>query len=110
MKILVVEDDLDVQELLALALSNADYEVVRAADPPTAMQLFKTERPDLAILDVNFERGSGFELLGDIRRVSAIPVIMLTGRGAEEDVLRGFELGATDYVIKPFHYRELEAR
>jgi two-component system response regulator MtrA len=109
-KILVVDDDPVVQELLAVVLEKDGFEPLVAADPPTALGIFARELPSLALLDVNLGSWSGFDLLRDLRRRSSIPIIMLTVRAAEEDVLRGFNLGANDYVTKPFRYRELIAR
>lgn len=110
MKILVVEDDYDLIEMLRFALTRVGYEVAQTSNPAEALRLLREAEPDLAVLDVNLGPWSGFDLLQDLRRVSQIPVIMLTGRHAEEDKVRGLELGADDYVTKPFSYRELIAR
>jgi DNA-binding response OmpR family regulator len=107
---LVVEDDQDLIEMLRFALTRVGYEVAQTSNPTEAMRLLRETEPDLAVLDVNLGPWSGFDLLQDLRRVSQIPVIMLTGRHAEEDKVRGLELGADDYVTKPFSYRELIAR
>jgi two-component system response regulator VicR len=110
MKILVVDDDRDLVEMVNFALKRAGFDVLRASDPQTVMRTIADSDPDLAVLDVNLGAWNGFDILRDIRRVSQIPVIMLTGRDAEDDKVRGLELGADDYVTKPFSYRELIAR
>jgi two-component system response regulator VicR len=110
MNILVVEDDRDLVDLLNFALRRAGFGVQMAHDVPTALRLLEQSHHDLAILDVNLGGGSGLEVLKDLRRRSEIPVIMLTGRHAEDDKVLAFELGADDYVVKPFSHRELIAR
>ena len=110
MNILVVEDDRDLVDLLNFALRRAGFGVQMAHDVPTALRLLEQGDPDLAILDVNLGGGSGLEVLKDLRRRSEMPVIMLTGRHAEDDKVLAFELGADDYVVKPFSHRELIAR
>jgi two-component system response regulator VicR len=110
MNILVVEDDRDLVDLLNFALRRAGFGVQLAHDVPTALRLLEQSHPDLAILDVNLGGGSGFDVLKDLRLHSEIPAIMLTGRHAEDDKVLAFELGADDYVVKPFSHRELIAR
>ena len=110
MNILVVEDDRDLVDLLNFALRRAGFGVQMAHDVPTALRLLEQSSPDLAILDVNLGAGSGFDVLKDLRRRSEIPAIMLTGRHGEDDKVMAFELGADDYVTKPFSHRELIAR
>jgi DNA-binding response OmpR family regulator len=110
MKILVVDDDPDLLSLVGFALSQAGFVVVKAADVPTALRVFAAETPDLAILDINLPGGSGFDICEAIRRQSRIPVMMLTARGEEEDLVRALELGADDYLTKPFSPRTLLAR
>src|SRR5579862_6584403 len=109
-RILVVDDERELVELLAFALRRAGYTVLAAHDRPTAMKLLAGETPDLAVLDVNLGDADGFELLREIRQRSDMPVIMLSGRNSEDDKVRGFQLGADDYVTKPFGHRELLAR
>jgi DNA-binding response OmpR family regulator len=109
-KILVVDDERELVELLAFALRRAGYTVLAAHDGPTALKLLASESPELAVLDVNLGEHDGFELLREIRRRSDLPVIMLTGRNSENDKVLGFDLGADDYVTKPFGHRELLAR
>ena len=108
--LLLVDDDRDVVALLTFSLTRAGFSVVAAHDTPTALQLLEREHPDLAVLDVDLGRWSGLDLLLELRKVSDIPVIMLTGMGAEQDRLTGFERGADDYVVKPFSHHEVIAR
>ena len=111
MKILAVDDDLELLRLIAFALRQSGYLVVEAQDGPSALGAFETERPDLVILDVNMPRLNGFEVLKRIRAGgSPTPVMMLTVRSAEEDQVRGLDLGADDYLAKPFSPRTLLAR
>ena len=110
MKILAVDDDPDLLALVAFALSNAGYAVVKAGDVPAAIRTFDAERPDLVILDINLPTGSGFDVCREIRGRSAVPIMMLTVRGEEEDLVRAIDLGADDYLTKPFSPRELVAR
>jgi DNA-binding response OmpR family regulator len=110
MKILMVDDDPDLLVLVAFALSQAGYAVVKAVDVPSALRVFAAESPDLAILDINLPGGSGFDICEAIRRTSRIPVMMLTARGEEEDLVRALDMGADDYLTKPFSPRTLLAR
>jgi DNA-binding response OmpR family regulator len=110
MKILIVDDDADLLALVAFALTQAGYAVVKAPDVRTATQQFAAEAPDLAILDINLPDGSGFSICESIRAQSRIPVMMLTARGEEEDLVKALELGADDYLTKPFSPRTLLAR
>lgn len=110
MKIMVVDDDPDLLSLVSFALSQSGFVVIKAADVPTALRVFAAETPDLAILDINLPGGSGFDICEAIRRQSRIPVMMLTARGEEEDLVRALDLGADDYLTKPFSPRTLLAR
>lgn len=110
MKILVVDDDADLLSLVAFALSQAGYVVVKATDGPGALRAFDAEAPDLAILDINLPIGSGFDVCREIRRRSRVPVMMLTVRGEETDLVKALEIGADDYLTKPFSPRTLLAR
>jgi len=110
MKILVADDDADLLELIAFTLGNAGYLVVRAADGPTALKRFAEESADLALLDVNMPGMSGFDVCAAIRAQSRVPVMMLTVRGEEEDLVRALGMGADDYMTKPFSPRTLLAR
>jgi DNA-binding response OmpR family regulator len=110
MKILVVDDDPDLLALVAFALTNAGYAVVKATDAAPAIAAFDRELPDLVLLDINLPGGSGFDVCRNIRDRSPVPVMMLTARGEEEDLVRALELGADDYLTKPFSPRTLLAR
>ncbi|MDP8923135.1 MAG: response regulator transcription factor, partial [Chloroflexota bacterium] len=108
--ILVVEDDRELVDLLNYVLRRAGFSVLPAHDVLTALRLLEQANADLALLDVNLGAGSGLDVLKELRRRSQIPAIMLTGRGAEDDKVQALELGADDYVLKPFSHRELVAR
>lgn len=110
MKILVVDDDADLLSLIAFALNQEGYAVVKAMDAPAALREFEAEAPDLAILDINLPTGSGFDVCREIRRRSRVPVMMLTVRGEEADLVKALEIGADDYLTKPFSPRTLLAR
>jgi DNA-binding response OmpR family regulator len=110
MKLLLVDDDPDLLTVTSFALQQAGYLVVKADSAPAALRVFESERPDLAILDINLPGGSGFDLCAAFRRTSRLPIMMLTVRGEEEDLVRALELGADDYLTKPFSPRTLLAR
>ena len=110
MKILIVDDDPDLLALVGFALAQSGFVVVKATNVPTALNVFAAEAPDLAILDINLPGGSGFDVCAEIRMQSRIPVMMLTARGEEEDLVRALDLGADDYLTKPFSPRTLLAR
>ncbi len=110
MKLLVVDDDPDLLALVAFALTNAGYAVVKAADAGPAIAAFDRELPNLVLLDINLPSGSGFDVCRNIRGRSPVPVMMLTARGEEEDLVHALELGADDYLTKPFSPRTLLAR
>jgi len=109
-KILAVEDDKDIVRLLKYNLEKEGYRFVSAADGEAGLAAVRKEKPDLLILDVMVPKLDGFELLKLVRRESRAPVLMLTARKEEVDRVLGLELGADDYVIKPFGVRELAAR
>ena len=109
-KILLVEDDKDIVRLLKYNLEKEGYRVVAASDGEAGLAALRKERPDLLILDVMIPKLDGFELVKLVRRESRAPVLMLTARKAEMDRVLGLELGADDYVTKPFGVRELLAR
>ena len=110
MKILVVDDDRELLGLISFALRQAGYLVIEAADGLEAVAAFEREQPDLALLDVNLPGLNGFEVCRRIREQSAAPIMMLTVRSAEEDDVKGLDLGADDYLTKPFSPRTLLAR
>ena len=110
MKVLVADDDADLRELIAFTLAQAGYLVIKAHDGPSAVRLFTEESADLVVLDINMPGLSGFQACEAIRARSRVPVMMLTVRGEEEDLVRALELGADDYLTKPFSPRTLVAR
>lgn len=109
-KILVVEDDKDLIRLLKYNLEKEGWRVAACADGESGLTAARKEKPDLAILDVMVPKLDGFELLKILRRESRVPVLMLTARKEEMDRVLGLELGADDYLTKPFSVRELIAR
>jgi two-component system response regulator MtrA len=109
-RILFADDDLDIQQAVCFVLEEAGMEVHFASDGRHALDIFRVIPIDLVILDVMMPEIDGLEVCKRIRRISGIPVIMLTARGREEDVVCAFETGADDYIIKPLRPRELVAR
>jgi DNA-binding response OmpR family regulator len=108
--VLLVEDEPGIVEFIELGLRQEGLEVVSAPTAAAGMRAVRSRKPDIAILDVGLPDGDGFDLLRRIRAESSLPVIMLTARGDVEDRVRGLDLGADDYVAKPFHFEELMAR
>ena len=111
--ILLVEDETAIQELIAANLTRAGHHVVRAPDAETALRLLRDALPDLVLLDWMLPGLPGIELARRLRtddRTRTIPIIMLTARGEEQDKVLGLEIGADDYITKPFSPRELVAR
>lgn len=109
-RILVVEDEETLQVALRFNLEREGYEVVVAGDGVEAIELAQRDTPDLVLLDLMLPRVDGFEVCRSLRRSSNVPIIMLTARSAEIDRVVGLELGADDYISKPFSMRELIAR
>ena len=110
MKLLVADDDPDLLDLVAYALGQTGYLVVKAADGTAALAAFEAEAPDMVILDINMPGMTGFEVCSAIRSRSTVPVMMLTARGEEQDLVKALELGADDYLTKPFSPKTLLAR
>jgi DNA-binding response OmpR family regulator len=110
LKILLVDDDPDLLAVTSFALQQAGMLVVPAESFDAALATFRRERPDAAILDINLPGGSGFELCRMLRRESTLPILMLTVRNEEPDLVRALELGADDYLTKPYSPRTLIAR
>ncbi len=108
--VLVVEDEPTVRETVAEALAADGLRVVTAADGRQALERFRAEQPDLVLLDLMLPELSGMEVCRILRRESSVPIIMLTARDSEVDKVVGLEVGADDYVTKPFSLRELQAR
>jgi two-component system KDP operon response regulator KdpE len=109
-KILVVDDEPHVVRLAEANLRAAGYEVVSAADGRTALAMAERELPDLIILDIMLPSLDGYEVCRRIREYSAVPILMLTARSSEIDLVRGFDVGADDYLVKPFSVNELLVR
>lgn len=109
-RILVVDDDDALREMVGLVLSGAGYEPVFAADGISAVKVFGEQHPDLVLLDIMLPGQSGIEVCKQIRSGSGVPIIMLTAKGETEDVVLGLEAGADDYVVKPHNGAELVAR
>ena len=112
-KILVAEDDKQIGDMIAFKLTNGGHQVIRAEDGEQAVTLAALELPDLILLDAMMPGLSGFEVLRRLKGdpvLRAVPVIMVTAKGHERDVLSGLRGGAVDYVVKPFSLKELAAR
>jgi DNA-binding response OmpR family regulator len=110
MNILIVDDDVELVGLLSFAFETAGYTVGTAFDGDEALAMVRANNPELVILDVNLPNKDGFQVLADLRHISQAPVIMLTVRATEEDEIEGLDLGADDYLRKPFSPRALLAR
>lgn len=110
MKILVADDDRDLRDLVGFTLTQAGYLVIKVPDGTAAIKAVAEEAPDLLVLDINMPGASGFQVCESVRRNSRVPIMMLTVRGEEEDLVRALELGADDYLTKPFSPRTLLAR
>jgi DNA-binding response OmpR family regulator len=109
-KLLLVEDDPEMLDLTAYVLRRERFVVAEAGDGAQALRRFRADRPDLVILDLGLPSLDGFEVLRHIRDESEVPVLVLTGRSAAQDILRAFNLGSDDFIPKPFEFRELVAR
>jgi DNA-binding response OmpR family regulator len=110
MKILVVDDDRVLADVVAFTLRREGFEVIQAYDGAAGLQTWREEEPDLLILDVNMPKLDGFEVCRRIREQAETPIILLTVRGEDDDIVSGLEMGADDYVVKPFSPRQLVAR
>ena len=109
-KVLIVDDEPKIVRFVKTALNLAGYDVITAGTGQLAQKLAETERPDLIVLDLGLPDIDGFQVLRELRTYSTIPIIILTARDDEKDKVHGLELGADDYLTKPFGIRELEAR
>src|SRR5215472_8023473 len=110
MKILVIEDELNIARVVQLYLEQANYTVLVARDGVAGLELHARERPDLVILDLMLPVMDGMEVCRRIRAWADTPILMLTARQGEEDRIAGLELGADDYLVKPFSPREVVSR
>jgi DNA-binding response OmpR family regulator len=108
--VLIVEDDLDIARLVSLYLERDGHKVISAQDGIEGLKLARDASPDLVVLDLMLPKLSGIEICRTLRQESTVPVVMVTARVEEEDRLKGLDLGADDYVTKPFSPRELAAR
>lgn len=109
-KVLIVDDEPKIVRFVKTALNLAGYDVITAGTGQLAQKMAETERPDLIVLDLGLPDIDGFQVLRELRTYSTIPIIILTARDDEKDKVHGLELGADDYLTKPFGIRELEAR
>ena len=109
-KIMIVDDDRNICELLRLYLEKEDFATVIAGDGVRALELYESEKPDLVLLDIMMPRMDGWEVCRRLREKSRVPVIMLTAKGETFDKVLGLELGADDYIVKPFDTKEVVAR
>ena len=110
LRVVIVDDEPGIVDFVEMGLVQEGIAVVTAGTAVDGLRAVRNERPDLVIVDVGLPDGDGFDLLARIRAESDVPVIMLTARGDVEDRVRGLDLGADDYVAKPFHFAELLAR
>ncbi len=109
-KILIVEDDENIRELIKLYLEREGYEIMEAANGAEGLQEFKNKKPDLILLDVMMPVMDGWQLCKEIRRESQTPIIMITAKSETFDKVTGLEMGADDYIAKPLEMREVVAR
>ena len=109
-KILIADDDKNICELLKMYLEKEDYEVVTAGNGEEAIAKFDSENPDLILLDVMMPKLDGWQVCRELRKKSECPIIMITAKGETFDKVLGLELGADDYVVKPFEPKEIIAR
>lgn len=109
-KILIVDDEATIRRILATRLSMVGYEIVVAADGIEALEQFEAEKPDLIVLDVMMPKMNGLQVCQTLRETTGVPIIMLTALGEVSDRIKGLELGADDYLPKPFSPKELESR
>ena len=109
-KILIVDDDPNICELLRLYFENEGYEVKTASDGAEGVSYFKMYEPDLVLLDIMLPKKDGWQVCREIREVSSKPVIMVTAKGDVFDKVLGLELGADDFIVKPFDMKEVSAR
>jgi two-component system, OmpR family, response regulator MprA len=108
--VLVIDDEPGILDFVELGLTAEGYRVASATTATTGLAILRSERPEAVIVDVGLPDADGFDLLATIRAESDVPIVMLTARGELEDRIRGLDLGADDYIAKPFHFAELLAR
>ena len=110
MKALVVDDDFALADVVSFALRRAGYEITQAHDGLTALERWENDQPDIIILDLNLPKLNGFGVCQRIRAKAKTPIIVLSVRGGEDDIVEGLQLGADDYMTKPFSPRQMLAR
>lgn len=110
MKILISDDNKKINENLASYLEKAGFETISAYDGEETLKVFEEEKPDLILLDIMMPKKDGFEVCREIRKTSMVPVIMVTARGEDFERIMGLEIGADDYIVKPFSLEEILAR
>ncbi|MBP3332783.1 MAG: response regulator transcription factor, partial [Clostridia bacterium] len=109
-KLLIIEDDSNIAELIKVYLTKEGYETKIASDGVEAVNFFKMFEPDLVLLDIMLPRKDGWQVCREIREISTKPIIMVTAKGEVFDKVLGLELGADDFIVKPFDMKELSAR
>ena len=109
-KVLAVEDDRNISDLIRMYLEKEGFEVITAFDGGTAVEKFRQEQPDIVLLDIMLPVMDGWAVCAKIRETSKTPIIMLTAKGEVQDRVTGLEMGADDYLVKPFEMKELIAR
>jgi DNA-binding response OmpR family regulator len=112
-RVVIADDDPDIRRLVQITVSNAGCDVTVASDGEQALELIRQSPPDLVILDVLMPRMDGWEVARELKAdplTQGVPIMFLTSRGQEHDVLEGFNSGAADYMVKPFSPRELQVR
>ena len=109
-RILIVEDDVNILDIVAFNLEAAGYQTIKCERGDEGLKLLKEQEFDLAILDIMLPAVSGLEILAQIRKISDIPIILMSAKTSEEDKLAGFSSLADDYITKPFSVKELVAR
>lgn len=110
MHVLVVEDDDRIRTVLRLALEDEGYQVAEAADTPSALEAVRSSLPDLMMVDLMLGEVDGYTCIREVRRVSDIPIVIVSARSDTHDIVAGLEAGADDYVTKPFQVKEITAR
>lgn len=109
-KVLIIDDDARLRRMMEYTLANAGAEITTAIDGKDGLRSFYSEKPDLVILDLRMPKLDGWDTAKAIRQLSDVPIIMVTARGQDEDIIRGLEMGADDYISKPFSPKVLVAR
>lgn len=108
--ILIIEDEKEIRKMVSKYVKKSGYNAIEASDGFQGLEIFNSEKIHLIVLDIMMPGINGYEVLKEIRKISEIPVIMLTAKGEEVDKIRGFDLGIDDYMVKPFSLRELMSR